>query len=144
MQKHPSVEIDFDKVVSIANTEGWQAASEFVAKEYGLGYQNFKRLLRLKGTYTYNKKIKKYEVVTTKKDPFMSIEEMSQTKSVPHAGTQVGKVKLVPQSFDDLMSKLIKDRLLEISKFLELEQSTKRLKINMSYLKKDGYTVEFL
>ena len=138
------IAIDFDELVNVFNEKGKSEAQILAREKYNLSFVQIKRRLDRYTDYcfdlslrTYNHK-KQEDVITAE---FMSIDELNSRKSkdniikgiVPLSGPSSNS------SFDELVKELIKDRIIILSKYVSLEQETRKLVINTKNLKRDDF-----
>lgn len=128
----------YDKYVEIYNDQGTSAAHDYVVNECGVKYDLFQRKMRRDTDYAFNKSIKKYEK-STSNEQFMSLEELCSTKKLepkPLLTNDPGNLK-----FDLLIIELMRDRLVELQKFIHFEQSSKQIIVNSKTIKECGYVL---
>ena len=129
----------YDKYVEIYNDQGTSAAHDYVVNDCRVKYDLFQRKMRRDTDYVFNKSIKKYEKSTTN-EQFMSLEDLCSTKkpeSKSHTITDTGD-----HNFDHLIIELMRDRLIELQKFIRFEQSSKQIFVNSKIIKECGYVLK--
>lgn len=140
------IDIDFDKLVHIFNTEGKVAAEEFLSSTYGVRYENTMRLLKKNSNYRFNRGKRKYETGSEDVTDFISMEQLCQSKSTD--ATKI--VASLPEKvyyknpIDELTIDLLQDRLLEVIKFIKISPSSKTINININHLRDSGYDIELI
>lgn len=141
-----NMNIDFDKLVHIFNTEGKESAVEFLSSTYGVEYATTIRLLRKNTNYRFNKSTRKYEELSNDNLDFMSMEQLCKVKDTE--ATKI--VASVPEKvyckdpMDSLTLDLEQDRLLEMAKFIKISPSSKTINININRLRDSGYDIELI
>lgn len=128
--------VHYDKYVEIYNDQGTQAAKEYVTMLCNMDINQFQRKMRRETDYIFNKSIKRYDKGAVQAEPFMSLEELcsntralSTTKEIPHNG----------HAFDDLVFELMRDRLIELQKFIRIDQGAKQVVVDKRLAKDQGY-----
>lgn len=108
-----------------------------------MSYQGFRNKINREGKYTYNRAPQKQELIEKQTCEFLSIEELTLKTKVSHIIDTSPIVSIeLSASIDHLLQELIKDSLLEYNKFIRVDRHTKKVSINLSYLKDQGYQVE--
>lgn len=123
--------IDFDKFVEIYNTSGKKAALSYVTETYGVTYNCITKRLKKETDYTYSHRGDKYVRKTELESPFLTIDELCLKGSEKDP------------SQEEIILNLIKDKFFEISKFIVLEQNSKKILFKSSAAKVAGYSIEF-
>lgn len=139
MGKYKMKEQEIDEVITIINTKGHEHAAVIVNQKYGMNYQAFKNRIYREGKYTYNRTLKKYELVENQVCEFLSLEELTLQRKVSLPDTSPNT-----NGLEALLQDLIKERLLEYNTFIQFDRHTKKVSINLSYLKHQGYEVKTL
>ena len=139
-----TIDIDFDEFVNVFNEKG-KSESQLLAKEkYNLSFVQIKRRMDKFTDYRFDLSLRTYrhkkqeDIITAE---FMSIDELNSHKTkdtiirevVPLSGPSSNS------SFDELVKELIKDRIIVLSKYVSLEQETRKLVINTKNLKRDDF-----
>ncbi|WP_373899725.1 hypothetical protein ACER0A_000790 [Haloimpatiens sp. FM7315] len=138
-----NIEIDFDEFVNILNEKGKSEAVLLSRKKYDLSFQQVRRRLLKLTDYCYDssQRIYIHKSKVAVDSGFMTIDELNS--SIPKENTHKGFMSLsghVPNSsFDELIKELIKDRLMELNKYVSINHETKTLIINTKNLKKDCF-----
>lgn len=137
------IEIDFEEFTTTYNKKGRKEAQTLARDKYNLSFQQMKRRLSNKSDYYFDSKIRQYkhksEASIERK--FMTIDELDCCKdnenylkdSMPLSGLGL------TQSFDDLLKDLIKDRLIELNKYVSINIQERRLIVNTKNLKRDSF-----
>ena len=129
--------IDFKTIVDTYNSSGKQAAVKFVIDTYGIRYDSAIKRLRRESEYIYNQRRDRYVLKSESDSPFLSLEELETSNQL-----KVPK----KQTFDtnEIVLNLIKDKFFEISKYITLEQSSKKILLNKAAAKNAGYEIEYV
>ncbi|MDA8223898.1 MAG: hypothetical protein M0Z35_19835 [Desulfitobacterium hafniense] len=130
----------FDKYVELFNSNGKDAAIEYITQECKTDYLAFQRIMRNKSSYVYDRSTKKYRA-RNNEDQFMSLEELSTTKAASTKKEITANANRDKVIFDTILIGLMKDRLTEIAKYILFEQSSKEIHIDSERLQRDGYTL---
>lgn len=137
--------IDFHEFVNVFNEEGKNSAKILAKEKYGKSFEFIQRKISKESSYYFNRNLRKYEnkdknIIEAK---FMSIDELdscrSEIKSLKHIEPLTGLSS--NSSFDKLVNELIKDRLIELSKYVTIEHGSKNMIINSKAIKNDGYNL---
>jgi hypothetical protein len=142
-RSYKNINIDYDKIVEVSNSNGKVAAQEFVKESYELEYDYVCRKLLKETDYFYNRSSRKYELKSSGEAQFMSLDELCKDKGQKPVkkSTEVEPNNLV---LETIIVDLMKDRIVELSKYIHIEQSTKKIVINMQSLERAGYQVSIL
>ncbi len=129
--------IDFKKFVDIFNTYGKNAAVEHVAETYGVRYDSIVNRLKRESEYKYNTQKSRYMLKSDINDdvPFLNMEQLCRSEKTKVQDTSTS---------DKIIANLIKDKFLEMSKFMSLEISNKKIVLKIDAAKQEGYTIEYL
>lgn len=134
------IDIDFEKVVDLFNEGGKAAAQEFIKANYGVDYYLVIRRLKEQTAYRYNIGKRKYEIENIGEEQFLTMEQIcAKENKLPEEKITVSKATAIP--FETILVDLMKDRMIEISKYIQLEQSSQKITISIDSLKKSGYEV---
>lgn len=140
-------DIDFEEIIQMFNSEGKEATKRYVETTYNTSYPNIQRRFKEETNYYYNRNTKKYEPIEESEKQFMTLKELYTEKTLetmkinedrPNLGLNP---PLGEDIFKEVVVNLMKDKMQEISKYIQLEQSTKRAIINLKKLKQNGYEV---
>ncbi|WP_283591985.1 hypothetical protein [Clostridium butanoliproducens] len=144
--KHDYKSLDFQQFIHIFNTEGKKAAREFVSLNTDIKYDYFVRLLKKHTGYVYNRPIKKYELQTTDDSTFISMDELFK-KDKDDATQFVASLSekiYYKDPTDALNIDILQDRLIELSKYIKISQSSKTIEINLEHLRENGYDINVI
>lgn len=136
-----NIDIDFDKLVDVFNRNGRVAAEEYVKNSYDIEYYLAIRKLTHETGYRYNKSSRKYELKESTENQFLSIEELCNDAKTKPVKTLENLNTECNISLETIFVDLMRDRLVEISKYISIEQSSRKIIINLQSLKKSGYEV---
>ena len=140
-------DIDFEKLITVFNNEGKEAVMEYVKNTYNTSYAVIQRRIKVETNYHFNKNTRKYELTNKEQTPFMTLEELykDNPKTITTTNEDRSNIDLNPHQdenlFKDVVVNLMKDRIQEISKYIQLEQSTKSVLISLKKLVDNGYKV---
>ena len=128
----------YDHYVKLYNDQGSQAAKDYVSEVCGMEINQFQRRMRRETEYFFNKSIKKYDKGSAEVEPFMSLEELCSTQS-PRTSKE-----LSPNSplFTDLVFGLMRDRLIELQKFIHIDKEAKQIVVDKRSAMEQGYLVK--
>lgn len=144
--KHDHKDLDYEKFIHIFNNEGKKAAKEFVANTTSINYDYFVRLLKKYTNYVYNRPFKRYELSSEESSTFMSMDDLinkgkdDATKVIASIPEKV----YYKDPIDTLNIDILQDRLIEISKYIKISQSTKSIEINMGRLRESEYDLSVI
>lgn len=137
------IEIDFEEFINTYNNKGRSEALALAREKYNLSFQQMRRRLSNKSDYYFDSKVRKYKHKSeaTVESNFMTIDELDGCKgnekaireSMPPSGLGLN------QNFDDLLRELIKDRLIELNKYVSINLQERRLIINTKNIKRDCF-----
>lgn len=131
-------DIDFKTFVEIFNTRGKKAAVRHVADTYGVRYDTIVKRLRRDSEYIFNQSRDRYVLKSDNgsESPFLTVEELCSNERPKEQPADV-----VDQ--DGIISSLIRDRFFEISKYVILENSSKKIILKLDAARKAGYDIEY-
>jgi len=139
-----AIAIDFDEFINVFNEKGKSEAQILAREKYNLSFVQIKRRLDRYTDYCFDSSLRTYnhkkqeDAITAE---FMSIDELDSHKTketiikgiVPLSGPSSNS------NFDELVKELIKDRIIMLSKYVSLDQETRKLIINTKNLKRDDF-----
>jgi hypothetical protein len=129
--------IDFKTIVDTYNSLGKQSAVKFVTDTYGIRYDSAIKRLRRESEYIYNQRRDRYVLKSESDSPFLSLEELE-------TGNQLEMPKKQTIDTNEIVLNLIKDKFFEISKYITLEQSSKKILLNKAAAKNAGYEIDYV
>ncbi|MDP4182571.1 MAG: hypothetical protein Q8942_15965 [Bacillota bacterium] len=130
--------IDFKIFVDIFNNHGKQAAIEHVTETYGVRYDTIVKRLRHDSEYIFDQSRDRYVLKSdnSSENSFLTVEELCHTD----------KHKTMQSDFidsDKIISNLIKDKFFEISKYVTLENSSRKIILKLDTARAAGYYIEY-
>lgn len=131
--------VDFKTFVDIFNTQGKNAAVKHVTETYGVRYDTIVKRLRRDSEYIFDQSRDRYVFKSDNgsESPFLTMEELCSNEK-PKA-RQIDDI-----NSDEIISKLIKDKFFEISKYVTLENSSRKIILKLDVAKNAGYEIEYL
>jgi hypothetical protein len=128
------------KVVQTYNDEGRLAAYDLLRDHYGVKkpYYVLKRIQK-NPMFEYDKEKDCYQIHDESKTDglFMSMDELCS----PVASPRNMQAESRPDEMEQLIRELLGDRLLELSRYITLESSSRTMIIDQTSLKNAGYRV---
>lgn len=137
-------EKDFPEIIEIYNLNGRKAANAHIRSRYSLKnpWSVMARIRRTPG-YEYDENNDRFNIPFKHNEEqiFMSIDDLckNEAKSTNRANREVNA--RTDLSMDKLIHELISDRLLELSRYVTLETSSRKILIDKTSMAADGYTV---
>ena len=138
-----AIELDFDEIVTTYNEKGKSETVKLAREKYNLSFQQVKRRMNNKSDYYFDSKIRLYKHKSEARieSNFMTIDELECHKlnqdlekdPMPLSGLSI------TQNFEDLLKELIKDRLIELNKYVSIDLKKKQLIIHTKNLKRDCF-----
>jgi hypothetical protein len=133
--------IDFKVFVDIFNTKGKAAAVKHVTDIYGVRYDTIVKRLRLDSEYIFDQSRDRYILKPGKSsdDSFLSLEELCSKEENPklqHLDITIDSEKII--------SDLIKDKFFEVSKYVTLENSSKKIILKLRAARNAGYEIDYV
>lgn len=129
---------NYDMYVEIYNNQGREAAKDYVTNKCKMDLAVFQRKMRNETSYVFNRSTKKFEEQSADAQ-FMSLEDLCKTKSVPVNVKPVSSPIPSSGGFDELVVDLMRDKLIELHRFIRLDQYSKQLVVNSKLIKDCGY-----
>lgn len=131
--------IDFKTFVDIFNTQGKKAAIEHVTQTYEVRYDTIVKRLRRDSEYIFDPRRDRYVLKSSNcpESPFLTMEEL--------CGSEKPKVQQADFiNSDKIISSLIRDKFFEVSKYVTLENSSRRIILKLDAAKSAGYDIEYI
>lgn len=126
----------YDKYVEIYNDQGTLAAKDYVTNLCDMDINQFQRKMRRETDYIFNKSIKRYDKGTIDAEPFMSLDELcSNTRAL----SMTKETRNNGHAFNDLIFELMRDRLIELQKFIRIDPVAKQVVVDKKSAKDYGY-----
>jgi hypothetical protein len=143
LKKH--ISIDFDEFVNKINENGKNAAKIFVRDKYNLSFEQVKRRL-LNGTDYYfdaSTRLYKHKAQASDTAEFMSLEELDNQPSHNTIKNRIDAPTGASfnSNFDEMVKELIKDRIMELSKYVFIDHATRCFVVKTDSLKLDGFNL---
>lgn len=136
------ININFEELVEIYNAKGKPAAEQYTEDTYGISYNIVQRRLVNETSYAFDRGNKKYIVANKADEAFISTDKLFRGK--PVIRNEQKSLENIGINFNDILTDMIKDRLIELSKYFNISQSNKEISINMKLLKSSGYRLNIL
>lgn len=130
--------IDFKAFVDIFNTMGKKVAVKYVTDTYGVRYDTIVKRLNKESEYAYSQRLDKYVLKTeiNSASPFLSVEELCKSEK-----TKSEQSRLMDSA--EIITNLIKDNFFEVSKYITLENSSRKIIIKLDAARNAGYDIEY-
>lgn len=131
--------IDFKTFVDIFNTQGKKAAIKHVSDTYGVRYDTIVKRLRRDSEYIFDQSRDRYVLkqVIDHEPPFLTMDELCKNEKLREYKTNIS-------TSDEIISNLIKDKFFEVSKYIILENSNKKIVLKLSAAREAGYDIEYI
>lgn len=141
--KHQHKDLDYMKFIDIFNNEGRTPARNYVKEHIPFHYDYFVKLVKRYTGYEYNRYLKKFEIPSRDEETFMSIDDLlnKPKDDATDVVASIPKKIYYKDPIDELNIDILQDRLVEISKYIKISQSTKTIEINMIRLRESGYDI---
>lgn len=136
-------DLDYMKFIDIFNNEGRTLARNYVKENIPFHYDYFVKLVKRYTGYEYNRNLKKFELPSPAEEAFMSIDDLlnKSKEDATDVVASIPKKIYYKDPIDELNIDILQDRLIELSKYIKISQSTKTIEINMSRLRESGYDI---
>lgn len=137
--------IDFEEFVHIFNTYGKDYAKSFIENKYGKGYETVQRIVAKQSKYFFSFNKRKYELKQSSAidAEFISIDDLYKGKNNEKVAIEPVQGFYKPLCFDDLIIDLIKDRVLEFSKYIVIDHANSKITVKSKLIESDGYEIIF-
>lgn len=131
--------IDFKTFVDIFNTQGKKAAVKHVTETYGIRYDTIVKRLRRDSEYIFDQSRDRYVLKSDNgsASPFLTVEELCNNEK-PKAQQN----RIIDS--DEIISQLIKDKFFEVSKYVTLENSSRKIILKLNAARHAGYDIEYV
>ncbi len=131
--------IDFKTFVDTFNTMGKKATVKYVTDAYGVRYDTIVKRLNKESEYTYNQRRDRYVLKSEvdSESPFLSVEELCKNEKPKTQQT-------CTVDSAEIISHLIKDKFFEVSKYVTLENSSRKIILKLEAAKNAGYDIEYV
>lgn len=142
-KRYKNIDIDYQRVVEVFNENGKTAAQDFVENTYDIKFDILSRKLLKENGYFFNRSSRRYELKSSEEEQFMSLDELCNIKEQKLLANSQ-ETKVTNFGIESIIIDLIKDRMIEISKYIHIEQSSRKIIINLQNLQKAGYEVKMI
>ena len=140
------IQINFDEFINVFNENGKKAAILFASEKYNMSFDRVQRRIASYSNYRFDSSTRKYKcknqnIIEAK---FMSIEELDKNKTKIVTVSKEIEPLTGPNlncNYDNLIQELIKDRFIELSKYISIDHVSKKLMINTQVLEHDGFNL---
>lgn len=131
--------IDFKAFVDIFNIQGKKAAMKHVSDLYGVRYDTIVKRLRRDSEYIFDQSRDRYILKSNNGsvNPFLSVEELCQNEK-----PKIQQTNAIDSA--EIIFNLIKDKFFEISKYVTLENSSKKIVLKLDLARNAGYDIEYV
>jgi len=131
--------IDFKVFVDIFNIQGKKAAQKHVSDTYGVRYDTIVKRLRRDSEYIFDQSRDRYVLKSDNGSvsPFLSVEELCNIEK-PKV-QQTGSTDSA-----EIITNLIKDKFFEVSKYVTLENSSRKIILKLDAARNAGYDIEYV
>ena len=141
--------IDFEEFITCFNEYGKSAARKLAKDKYNKSYEMIQRIIRCNSPYCFDRHERKYKLKdnTNVVDAnFMTIDEIEtrHKESIIETNLDTNKESFPKSSFDKILEEMIKDRLMELSKYISIDHGTNRVLLNSKKIKIDGFSLEVI
>lgn len=139
-------DLDYKEFINIFNTNGKKAAKEFISNYTDLNYDHFVRLLKKYTGYVYNRNIRKYELPLKDDAQFISMDSLlnKDNRDATKIVASLPEKIYYKDPIDTLNIELLQDRLLELSNYIKISQSSKTIEINLVRLREASYDINVI
>jgi len=119
---------------------GKKAAVKYVTDTYGVRYDTIVKRLNKESEYAYNQHRDRYVLKSEidLENPFLSVEELCKNEK-----PETQQVNTIDAS-EIIISNLIKDKFFEISKYVTLENSNRKITLKLDVARNAGYEIEYI
>ncbi|MEL7596611.1 MAG: hypothetical protein AAGU01_00260 [Clostridiaceae bacterium] len=137
-----NIKINFEEFVEVFNTKGKPTAEKYTEDTYGIAYNVVQRRLVKETSYSFDRANRKYIIVDKADEAFISTDKLFKGKAIIRNEQKC--LEDIGVNFNDILTDMVKDRLIELSKYFNISQSSKEISINMKLLKSSGYKLNIL
>lgn len=136
-------ESDFGEIVSVFNTNGRKAALQYIREKFDMNYPGtvLKRIEN-SSEYSYDKSSRQFIINACNdgSELFLSMDELcGKSAKASTIGTHTDAQR--EAALERLTRDLIKDRLLELSKYIMLDSVSRTIIIDRTSITADGYKI---
>lgn len=141
MDSKPVDKIDYDEFVEMFNSKGKSYTDKFVQEKYGRCYTIIQKRVAKESKYRFNKNTRKYEEKppTAVDTEFISIDELYKGKDTEKSDIEPLLGFYTPPTMDEIMLEMIKDRVLELSRYITIDHSNNKIVVKSKHIRSSGY-----
>ena len=133
------INYDYKEIACRYNTAGATDTYRFIREKYGVHnpYDVIKRMKK-SGSYSYDRDSDQFVGVPddNTENVFMNLKELCGQKTTEKTKTQESAVTM-----EVLVKQLLEDRLLQLSNYVQMNQSSRTVLIDRTTMVEDGYQV---
>lgn len=135
-------EWDYPLIIKTYNEEGSRAAVVLLETRYGMkNPYSFLKRMKLNKEYQYNQSEDKFSAVMKIDGLFLGLDELcNKPKTTPLVTHNTARQPSLPA----LMQELMQEKLLELTKYVQLNRAMNTVSFDKSALISDGYSVIIL
>lgn len=137
-----NIKINFEEFVEVFKAKGKPTAEKYTEDTYGIAYNVVQRRLVKETSYSFDRANRKYIIVDKADEAFISTDKLFKGKAIIRNEQKC--LEDIGVNFNDILTDMVKDRLIELSKYFNISQSSKEISINMKLLKSSGYKLNIL
>lgn len=137
-----NININFEEFVEVFNTKGKPTAERYTEETYGIAYNVVQRRLVKETSYAFDRANRMYIIVDKADEAFISTDKLFKGKAITEDKQNFSEN--IEVNFNNILTDMVKDRLMELSKYFNISQSSKEISINMKLLKNSGYKLNIL
>ena len=137
-------EWDYPLIIKTYNDQGSQATIVLLETKYGLkSPRSFLCRMKNNTKYQYDQASNKFGAAIKTDELFMNLEELcNKPKTTPYV--PIVKKAVQQLSLSTLMQELMQEKLLELTKYVQLNRAMNTVSVDKSALISDGYNVVIL
>lgn len=137
-------EWDYPLIIKTYNEQGSQATIALLETKYGLkSPRSFLCRMKNNTKYKYNHASNKFDATIKTEELFLGLDELYNKSNTNSDVPIVPKATKQP-SLPTLMQDLIQEKLLELTKYVQLNRAMNTVSVDKSALLSDGYNVVIL
>lgn len=137
-------EWDYALIIKTYNEQGSQATIAFLEEKYGLkSPRSFLSRMKNNTKYQYNHASNKFGAIIKAEELFLGLDELCNKSNTTPDVPIVPKAAKQP-SLPTLMQELMQEKLLELTKYVQLNRAMNTVSVDKSALISDGYNVAIL
>jgi hypothetical protein len=137
-------EWDYPLIIKTYNEQGSQATVVLLETKYGLkSPRSFLSRMKNNTKYQYDHASNKFGAILKAEELFLGLDELCNKSNSTPDSLIVAKAAKQP-SLPTLMQELMQEKLLELTKYIQLNRAMNTVSIDKSALMSDGYSVVIL